>query len=73
MVEGVVGTDELVLRKGSSSAAACAPWNSVVMRSPSLRATAQFSRLTPENMRNVTSWSVEEKYFFCSRSRSCGH
>ncbi len=24
-------------------------------------------------MRNVTSWSAEEKYFFCRRSRSCGH
>ena len=22
---------------------------------------------------DFTSWSGEEKYFFCSRSRSCGH
>ena len=44
----------------------------VILR-PSRRANAQLSRLMPENMRSVTSWSSEAKNCFCRRARSCGH
>ena len=67
------GPTSLSAASASRAAAAARPWNSVVMRNPSRRAIAQFSRTGPENMRSVTSWSAEEKYFFCSRSRSAGH